>query len=135
MVQLASDGLGRGARRLGAVPALRRAPTCRGALMDRLVLTQRQRATLDAALLPPDDPDEHLVVAFAGRHSTPGGLRLVVREVVPAEGSDYLIKSPIHLEMQPVFWARVAKHAKFTGSALVIFHSHPCAPQVPTFSP
>jgi len=103
--------------------------------MDRLVLTQRQRATLNAALLPPDDPDEHLVVAFAGRHDTTDGLRLVVREVVPAEGSDYLIKSPIHLEMQPAFWARVAKHAKVTGSALVIFHSHPCASRAPTFSP
>lgn len=103
--------------------------------MDRLVVTRRQRALLDAALLPPDDPDEHLIVAFAGRHETPTGLRLVIREVLPAERSDYLIKSPIHLEMQPAFWARVTKRAKVTGAALVIFHSHPCAPQVPTFSP
>jgi molybdopterin/thiamine biosynthesis adenylyltransferase len=103
--------------------------------MDRLVVTHRQRALLDASLLPSDDPDEHLVVAFAGRHDTPTGLRLVIREVLPALRSDYLIKSPIHLEMQPAFWARVAKRAKVTGAALVIFHSHPCAPKVPTFSP
>src|SRR5207245_5591182 len=106
-----------------------------GALMDRLVVTRRQRALLDAALLPPDDPDEHLVVAFAGRHGTPTGLRLVIREVLPAERSDYLIKSPIHLEMQPAFWARVAKRAKVTDAAIVVFHSHPCAPRVPDFSP
>ena len=103
--------------------------------MDRLVVTRQQRASLDAALLPRDDPDEHLVVAFAGRHETSTGLRLVVREVVPAERSDYLVKSPIHLEMQPAFWARVAKRAKMTRAALVIFHSHPCAPHVPAFSP
>lgn len=103
--------------------------------MDRLVVTRGQRALLDAALLPPDDPDEHLVVAFAGRHSTPSGLRLVIRDVLPAERSDYLIKSPMHLEMQPAFWARVTKRAKVTGATLVIFHSHPCAPKAPMFSP
>lgn len=103
--------------------------------MDRLVVTDRQRTLLDGALLPPDDPDEHLVVAFAGRHDTMTGLRLLIREVLPAQRSDYLVKSPIHLEMQPAFWARVAKRAKVTGAALVIFHSHPCAPNAPNFSP
>ena len=59
--------------------------------MDRLVVTRGQRALLDAALLPLDDADEHLVVAFAGRHSTPTGLRLVIREVLPAEPSSCVI--------------------------------------------
>lgn len=102
--------------------------------MDHIILSRPQASALHTALLPGDD-DEHLVVAFAGRHLSAGGLRLLVRDIVGAIPADYLVQTAFHLEMQPAFWARVAKRARATGESIVIFHSHPCSATRPDFSP
>jgi molybdopterin/thiamine biosynthesis adenylyltransferase len=103
-------------------------------MTDWLVIPAPTRALLAEALIRPDRL-EHLVVGFAGRHQAEGVLRLLVRELTRAEHDDYLVQSGYHLEMNPAFWARIAKRARGSGESIVVFHSHPCDMAVPDFSP
>jgi molybdopterin/thiamine biosynthesis adenylyltransferase len=100
----------------------------------KLVIPAPIRSTLNEALLRRDGL-EHLVVGFAGRHEARQGLRLLVRHLAPAEHEDYLVHSGFHLEMNPAFWARIAKRARSSGESIVVFHSHPSEAAVPDFSP
>lgn len=103
-------------------------------MTDRLVIPVPVRAALTEALIRPDGL-EHLVVGFAGRHAARGRLRLLVRELAPAEHADYLVHTGYHLEMNPAFWARIAKRARSSGESIVVFHSHPFESEMPDFSP
>lgn len=103
-------------------------------MTNRLVITAQTRVALTEALIRPDRL-EHLVVGFAGRHDAGGDLRLLVRELARAEDDDYLVHTGYHLEMDPAFWARIAKRARSSGESIVVFHSHPCEMAVPDFSP
>lgn len=103
-------------------------------MTNRLVIPGPVRTTLADALLRPDGL-EHLVVGFAGRHRARAGLRLLVRDLAPAAREDYLVHSSYHLEMNPAFWARIAKRARNSGESIVVFHSHPSEAEVPDFSP
>jgi molybdopterin-synthase adenylyltransferase len=100
----------------------------------RLVLPARIRQAL-TELLVRDDGLEHLAVGLAGRHRSSSGLRLLLRDVIPAGSGDYIVHSAFHLEMQPAYWARIAKRARISDESIVVFHSHPFDEDVPRFSP
>src|SRR5258708_1720444 len=79
--------------------------------MDRLILSGGDRTRLDAALLPAGE-DEHLAVGFATVHRSLSGRRLLLRDVLVASPGDYRYQSPIHLEMEPAYCARVANPSR-----------------------
>jgi hypothetical protein len=78
---------------------------------------------------------EAAAVGFAGIHRTPDHERLLLRDWASVPSDEYLEQLSYHLEVSPLFWARAAKRARFTGEALVVTHSHPGDADVPRFSP
>jgi molybdopterin/thiamine biosynthesis adenylyltransferase len=78
---------------------------------------------------------ERAAVGFAGLRETTNGPCLLFRDWMPVPHDEYIVQLGNHLEVSAIFWARAAKRARQTGEALVIVHSHPREPGVPTFSP
>lgn len=100
-----------------------------------LVLPATIRAELASFLLGDESGRERLAVLLAGAATSHTGTRLLARELVPAADGDYHVQSWAHLEMQPAFWARVAKRARGGGDRIVVAHSHPGFEGEPFFSP
>lgn len=81
-------------------------------------------------------PDlERAGVCFAGVRTNGKSESLLLRDWMPVPKDEYLVQLGHHLEVSPVFWARVAKRSRQTGEAVVVIHSHPHDPKVPRFSP
>lgn len=102
--------------------------------MHQLVLPNELHRSLRADMLR-DVRFESLAVVFAGRQRRAGGYRLLAREYRIAAQSDYRVREAFHLEMDPRFWATVAKRARATGESPVVVHTHPHDPGIPRFSP
>ena len=62
-----------------------------------------------------------------------GMVRLLVREWIWAEPSDYLSRSEVRAELSPAFVAHLTKAAARQNAALLFVHTHPGS-QKPTFS-
>jgi molybdopterin-synthase adenylyltransferase len=71
------------------------------------------------------DGDEHAAILVCGTVVAPEGVRLLVREVVCLTDDDLLDSSGLHLSVDPVSMARVAKRAHRLAASVVVCHSHP----------
>ena len=100
--------------------------------MMEIVLAADDAAALKTQLLERDV--EAAAVLLAGNHRrTDGTERLLVREVVHAEESDYARRGHLEAELAPDFVARVTKRARRYGLSMVFAHSHP-GRRAPEFS-
>jgi molybdopterin/thiamine biosynthesis adenylyltransferase len=71
------------------------------------------------------DDFEHAAVLICGTMSTPGTRLMLVREVVPLGDEDLLEHGELHLSVDPVTLARLAKRAAHANGSVIICHSHP----------
>lgn len=86
-------------------------------------LTFPQWQDLRAHLL--DDGFERAAVLVCGTVTTPGTRLVLVREVVPLSDGDLLDYGDLHLSVDPVTLARLAKRAARENGSVIICHSHP----------
>jgi molybdopterin/thiamine biosynthesis adenylyltransferase len=94
--------------------------------MMEIVLAADDAAALTTRLLERDV--EAAAVLLAGSHRrTDGTERLLVRETIHAEESDYARRGHLEAELTPDFVARVTKRARRDGFSMVFAHSHPGA--------
>jgi molybdopterin-synthase adenylyltransferase len=93
------------------------------AVRSEIRLTLPQWQDLRAHLLA--DGFEHAAVLICGTVNTPGTLLMLVREVVPLGELDLLDHGELHLSVDPVTMARLAKRAARASGSLIICHSHP----------
>ncbi len=100
--------------------------------MTEIVLAASDFADLRQQLL--GGADESCAVLFAGSTvRTDGSHRLLVRDALIPEPSDYSRRGPIEAELNPQFVARVSKRARENGESVVFTHSHP-GTDAPEFS-
>jgi molybdopterin/thiamine biosynthesis adenylyltransferase len=71
------------------------------------------------------DDHEHAAVLICGAAITPAARLMLVREVVPLAGEDLIEHAELHLSVDPVSIARLAKRAARANGSLIICHSHP----------
>jgi len=88
-----------------------------------LRLTDHQWRQLRSHLLA--DDFEHAAVLLCGTLTSPQGLVLTTRRIIPIDSEDLLDSSALHLSISPVALARVTKTARTEAGTVVLCHSHP----------
>lgn len=92
--------------------------------MSRLVLTAALLREVRERLLT--GPEEGCAVLFGRAIERDGSLaRLVVREVLYPEVSDYSKRTRIAAELKPEFVAQISQRIRRSGQSAVFVHSHP----------
>lgn len=81
------------------------------------------RPLLDAIFSKPGH--EGAAYLICGVSITDSETRLLVRDVVPVEDREYLVREPLRLSIDSSSYARVAKTANAKKAAVVFVHSHP----------
>lgn len=101
--------------------------------MIEMVLASADISAIRAELLSGET--EKCVILFANQTKRlDGTLRLLIREIQFPLPADYRRIGLLEAELNPEFVARVTKHARRLGYALVFAHSHPGS-EAPQFSP
>lgn len=71
-------------------------------------------------------PDcEGAAYLLCGRSETDAETRLLVRDVLPVQGDEYLIREPDRLSITSRSYVRAAKRAAELGASVIFAHSHP----------
>ena len=77
-------------------------------------------------------PLEGAAYLLCGESRSEGEVRLLVREVVPVQDDDYLVRERYRLSIRSQSYARIAKHAAASGGSVLFIHSHPGGDGVPS---
>ncbi len=85
--------------------------------------TEQQWHDLETHLLR--DGNEHAAALICGTMTTSSARLMLVREVVPLTEEDLLDHGEMHLSVDPVTIARLAKRSARDSGSIVICHSHP----------
>jgi len=74
---------------------------------------------------------ENAAYLFCGRSVHPKRVKLLVKDLVPLVGDDFIIQSDNRLQISPTAVARAMKRARLNNQCIVLAHSHPlCDDQV-----
>lgn len=80
-------------------------------------------------------PNEAVAVFLCHVYDTPKSLRrFLVREIFGVPKEAYIEQCPDRVTVDPIFLARILKHARETGSSVMFVHTHPFS-EWPMFSP
>ncbi|HZD06115.1 MAG TPA: hypothetical protein VE173_14485, partial [Longimicrobiales bacterium] len=98
----------------------------------RVEFTQPDWDLLEAHLL--DNGLEQGAFCLAEPVVREGGLRLLVREVLPVPRAHLLAQTGAYLETDPLFFAPILKRARLERYCVVVVHSHPFSRGTVAFS-
>lgn len=98
----------------------------------RIEFTEPDWGALEAHLL--DNDLEQGAFCLAEPVAREGGLRLLVREVLPVPRAHLLAQTGAYLETDPLFLAPILKRARLERYSVVIVHSHPFSRGTVAFS-
>lgn len=80
-----------------------------------------------------DAPLETAAFVLAAPVKAPDGFwRLIVRDVIFAEDSDYTLRTETRVKLRPDAVARAVQQARFEGLSVILAHTHPCGTTGPS---